>query len=452
MSADETIVAAATPVGESALAVVRVSGPLSESLAEGALALPYPTPRRACLADYRDLRGEVVDQVVCVFYASGKSYTGEAMLEISSHGNPLLSKKIVEDLVARGCRLAEPGEFTRRAYLAGRMDLTQAESVATLIRARSDKALASAARQLRGALGARMKDLLSRLLDLRASLEAYVDFPEEDLPPENLEGPPAALAALLAEVSRLRSTAGYGRLLEAGARCLIVGPPNAGKSTLLNALSGEDRAIVSEEAGTTRDYLSIRVEVGDLEVELIDTAGLRQGGSEVERRGIEKTLELARETDCFLYVIDSSLPDQPGPEATLLSLLSSENALVLENKTDLPDSRTRPDFLPELAHLPLSLEAGEGLDECRAGLEKLLELPAAAGSEDGVVVNARHAERLGVSEAALTEARRLLLDEGAVELALSEIQLAQDALGDVVGRVDNEDVLDRLFRSFCIGK
>ena len=452
MSADETIVAAATPAGESALAVARVSGSLSESLAEDALGLPSPTPRRACLADYRDLRGDVVDQVVCVFFASGKSYTGESMLEISSHGNPLLTKKIVEDLVARGCRLAEPGEFTRRAYLAGRMDLTQAESVATLIRVRTDRALEAAGRQLRGALGVRIKDLLSRLLDLRASLEAYVDFPEEDLPPENFVGPPATLAALLGEVSRLRSTAGYGRLLESGARCLIVGPPNAGKSTLMNALSDEDRAIVSEEAGTTRDYLSIRVEVGEVEVELIDTAGLRQGGSEVERRGIEKTLELAHEADCFLYVVDSSVPDQPEPDAILLDLLSPDNALVLENKTDLTDSRPHPDFLPELDHLPLSLQADEGLDECRLGLAKLLELPASASSEDGVVINARHAERLGAAETALLEARRLLLDEGAAELALSEIRLAQDAFGDIVGRVDNEDMLDRLFQSFCIGK
>ena len=308
VSANDSIVAAATPTGESAIGVVRVSGPLCIVLTKNALGIPYPTPRKACLTKYRDINDVVVDEVIFLFFEAGKSYTGEASLEISSHGNPLIIKKIIEDLIARGCRLAEPGEFTRRAFLSERLDLTQAESVANLIRARCDGALEAARLQLRGSLGRKVRTLQSCLLDLQANLEAYIDFPEEDLPPETSNGPISTLSELIQEVVHLCGTVDYGRLLDVGARCLIVGAPNAGKSSLFNALCGEDRAIVSEEDGTTRDYLSSHIELGPFSVELIDTAGLREGATNIEYLGIEKTLELAEEADYFLYVLDTALP------------------------------------------------------------------------------------------------------------------------------------------------
>ena len=452
MSANDSIVAAATPAGESALAVVRVSGTLCSSLVESALGVSSPTPRRAYLSGYRDLENALLDEVIFIFYDEGKSYTGETSLEISSHGNSLITKKIIEDLIVRGCRLAEPGEFTRRAFLAGRMDLTQAESVATLIRARSDRALEAARLQLRGALGKKVSHLQSRLLNLRASLEAYVDFPEEDLPAENLQGPASTLKTLIDDMARLRAGASYGRLLESGVRCLIVGAPNAGKSSLFNSLCGDDRAIVSEEAGTTRDYLSSWVEIGSFEVEVIDTAGLREGGSDIERQGIEKTFALAEDADCFLYVLDSTLPSPSVANDLLPPRFTPSNCLVLENKTDLQDSKEIPDFLPDCIHLRLSLLMNKGLPECLSALEKMVEKLAPSPSEDGVIVNTRHAECLETTETALCEARRLILDEGTVELALSEVLVAQEALGDIVGKTDNEDMLDRLFQSFCIGK
>ncbi|MDE0575521.1 MAG: tRNA uridine-5-carboxymethylaminomethyl(34) synthesis GTPase MnmE [Opitutales bacterium] len=452
MSANDSIVAAATPIGESAIAVVRVSGALCPKLCKDALRVPYPTPRRSSLAGYRDINECLIDDVIFVFYEEQSSYTGEPSLEISSHGNPLITKKIIEDLVARGCRLADPGEYTKRAFLSGRMDLTQAESVATLIKASSDRALEVARIQLRGDLGKKIRDLQSRLLDLQANLEAYIDFPEEDLPAEEMKGPSSALANLIAEVDHLSQSAGCAQLLEAGIRCLIVGSPNAGKSSLYNLLCGEERAIVSEESGTTRDYLSSRIEIGPFMVEMMDTAGLCEGGSTVERLGIERTLQLSEEADCFLFVLDSALPSPDSVGKVLAENINAENCLILENKIDLDDSKDFHGFLPDLQHLRLSIETGEGLDHCRTAIELMMQKLIPPPSEDCIIVNARHAANLAISGDFLREAHRLLLEDMSIELSLVEITSGIDALGEIVGKTDNEDMLDRLFNSFCIGK
>lgn len=452
VSANDSIVAAATPIGEAAIAVVRVSGSLCQELCKDALRVPYPTPRRSTLARYLDINESLIDDVIFVFYEAKKSYTGEPSLEISSHGNPLISKKIIEDLVVRGCRLAEPGEYTKRAFLSGRIDLTQAESVATLIKASSDRALEVARIQLRGDLGKKIRGLQSQLLDLQANLEAYIDFPEEDLPVEDMKGQSSALANLIAEVDHLSQSAGCTQLLEAGIRCLIVGSPNAGKSSLYNLLCGEERAIVSEESGTTRDYLSSRIDVGPFMVEMMDTAGLCEGGSTVERLGIERTLQLSEEADCFLFVLDSTLPSPESVSKDLAKNINAENCLVLENKIDLDNSKDFHDFLPDFPHLRLSLETGEGLDHCRRAIELMMQKLIPPPSEDCMIVNARHAANLAISGDFLREALRLLLEDMSMELSLLEITSAIDALGEIVGKTNNEDMLDRLFHSFCIGK
>jgi tRNA modification GTPase len=452
VSANDSIVAAATPIGEAAIAVVRVSGSLCQELCKDALRVPYPTPRRSILARYLDINESLIDDVIFVFYEAKKSYTGEPSLEISSHGNPLISKKIIEDLVVRGCRLAEPGEYTKRAFLSGRIDLTQAESVATLIKASSDRALEVARIQLRGDLGKKIRGLQSQLLDLQANLEAYIDFPEEDLPVEDMKGQSSALANLIAEVDHLSQSAGCTQLLEAGIRCLIVGSPNAGKSSLYNLLCGEERAIVSEESGTTRDYLSSRIDVGPFMVEMMDTAGLCEGGSTVERLGIERTLQLSEEADCFLFVLDSTLPSPESVSKDLAKNINAENCLVLENKIDLDNSKDFHDFLPDFPHLRLSLETGEGLDHCRRAIELMMQKLIPPPSEDCMIVNARHAANLAISGDFLREALRLLLEDMSMELSLLEITSAIDALGEIVGKTNNEDMLDRLFHSFCIGK
>ncbi|MBT6957018.1 MAG: tRNA uridine-5-carboxymethylaminomethyl(34) synthesis GTPase MnmE, partial [Opitutae bacterium] len=438
MSANDSIVAAATPIGESAIAVVRVSGSLCQKLCKDALRVPYPTPRRSSLAGYRDMNECLIDDVIFVFYEAKKSYTGEPSLEISSHGNPLITKKIIEDLVSRGCRLAEPGEYTKRAFLSGRMDLTQAESVATLIKASSDRALEVARIQLRGDLGKKIRDLQSRLLDLQANLEAYIDFPEEDLPSENMKGPSSTLGNLIAEVDHLSQSAGCAQLLEAGIRCLIVGSPNAGKSSLYNLLCGEDRAIVSEESGTTRDYLTSRIDVGPFMVEMMDTAGLCEGGSKVERLGIERTLQLSEEADCFLFVLDSALPSPESVSKDLANNINAENCLVLENKIDLKDSMDFNDFLPDYRHLRLSIETGEGLNDCRSAIKEMIEKIIPPPSEECMIVNARHAANLAIAGDFLRDAHRLLLEGLSIELSILEITSGIGALGEIVGKTNNE--------------
>ena len=452
MSANDSIVAAATPIGESAIAVIRVSGTHCSTLCKDALRVPYPTPRRSILAGYRDIEECLIDDVIFVFYEEQNSYTGEPSLEISSHGNPLITKKIIEDLVARGCRLAEPGEYTKRAFLSGRMDLTQAESVATLIKASSERALEVARIQLRGDLGKKISDLQSRLLDLQANLEAYIDFPEEDLPSEDIKGPSDALANLIAEVDHLSQSAGCAQLLEAGIRCLIVGSPNAGKSSLYNLLCGEQRAIVSEESGTTRDYLFSRIEIGPFMVEMIDTAGLCEGGSIVERLGIERTLQLSEEADCFLFVLDSTLPFPDSVGKVLAEKINAENCLIFENKIDLDDSQDLNNFLPNFQHLRLSLQTCEGLGDCRTAIELMMQKLVPPPSDECMIVNARHAANLAISSDFLREAHRLLLEGLSIELSILEITSGIGALGEIVGKTNNEDMLDRLFHSFCIGK
>jgi tRNA modification GTPase len=231
-----------------------------------------------------------------------------------------------------------------------------------------------------------------------------------------------------------------------------VGSPNAGKSSLYNLLCGEERAIVSEESGTTRDYLSSRIEVGPFMVEIMDTAGLCEGASTVERLGIERTLQLSEEADCFLFVLDSSLPSPESVSKLLVENINAENCLVLENKIDLDDSKNFHGFLPDFKHLRLSIETSEGLDNCRTAIEQMMQKLIPPPSEECMIVNARHAVHLAISGDFLREAHRLLLENMSIELPLLEITSGIGALGEIVGKTDNEDMLDRLFNSFCIGK
>ncbi|MEO0055673.1 MAG: hypothetical protein RLZZ50_1620, partial [Verrucomicrobiota bacterium] len=346
----DTIAALATPAGVSALALIRVSGPACRALAAEIFALPSPTlpERRPRHAVYRALDGRELDDLVWTFFPGPRTATGDDTLEITPHGNPLLVQLILADLFARGCRAAEPGEFTRRAFLAGRIELTQAEAVMDLIHARSERALAAARRQLDGALGRHLDGLIQQVLATLARIEAYIDFPDEDLPPEDRRLVTQGVGDVLRGTIRLLATHRYGDLLREGLKTVLLGAPNAGKSSLLNALVGRERALVSPEPGTTRDFIEEPLQVGPHLLRLIDTAGLNPAPGDIERLGIAKTLERLAEADLVLWVADATSP-LPALPADTKALLRPDNTLLVLNKVDLlPDPPLLGSLLPQV--------------------------------------------------------------------------------------------------------
>ena len=450
VTAAETIAALATPVGTSALALVRASGPRCAGLVAEIFG-GAPLPRQAVRGDYRDRAGTLVDDVVYTFFAGPNSYTGEDLLEISAHGNPFIAQCLLEDLGARGCRPAEPGEFTKRAFLNGRIDLSQAEAVADLIGARSERALAAANQQLRGALGRRLQEMIDRLLDLVARVEAGLDFPDEDLPPEDRAALAAGLARLEDDTGRLLATDRYGQVLRAGLKTVILGEPNAGKSSLLNRLLGRERALVSAEPGTTRDYLEEPVALGPHCIRLIDTAGLNPSPTPLERRGMALTLARAAEADLCLLVLDATRPAPPLPPE-VAARLTPANAFAVVNKIDLPAAAAGPALPAGLPALRVSALTGAGMDGLVAAIVRHADSLRQEQGDDLVAINARHAAALREATNHLRAAAGKLAAEAPAELLASDLRGVLHAFGAIAGRIDNEQVLDRIFANFCIGK
>lgn len=453
MDDTETIVAPGTPVGESALAALRVSGPLSPALLAGMDGVPAAglPPRRATRVHYRTTDGRVIDDLLAIRYAKPASYTGEDVLELFPHGNPFIVDSILKDLLRRGCRMAEPGEFTRRAFLNGKMDLTQAEAVMDLIRARSERAAEAARQQLDGRLGGIVNRLIENILQISAEIEAYIDFPEEDLPPEDVGGPLGRLQTVIAEIDGLVASEEYRSRLHDGVRIAVLGATNAGKSSLLNALVADDRAIVSETPGTTRDFLEVQVRLGPYPAVLVDTAGLRESRDAVESEGIARSLRQAERADAILLVRDGALPS-PSLHAGLAPILETTPALVLENKADLPAWHADPAWWPALPRLRLSTVSGEGLRELRESMVQMLETGVVVPPRDAVLVSARHAAALRRARQSLRDAAGKARGEIGIELMASDLRDAVEAFGEIIGKIDNERMLDRLFASFCIGK
>lgn len=446
----DTIAALATPVGTAALAVVRASGPDTERIAREILGGAAPLPRQARHADYHDRAGSLLDDVLITFFRAPRSYTGEDSLEISCHGNPFIAQTILEDLLARGCRPAEPGEFTQRAFLNGRMDLSQAEAVMDLIHARSERALAAANQQLRGSLGRRMNELIDALLGVLARIEAYIDFPDEDLPPEDRGIVLRELERLSVETERLLATSHYGELLRDGIKTVIVGEPNVGKSSLLNRLVGRERALVSPEPGTTRDFIEERIIVGPHCLRLIDTAGLNPSPAPLERLGMEKTRERVAEADLVLVVLDATGDSWELPPEVLS--LHPDKVVITLNKIDLGENKRRRNNALSRAALRVSAHTGDGIEALRAAIVTRADQMQSEIGGEVIAVNARHAHALTEARSGLQRARQKLIEQGAVELAASDLRAVLAAYGEITGKVDNERMLDQLFATFCIGK
>lgn len=445
----DTIVAIATGSGEAAIGIVRLTGPEAVGIASGFFCGARELRR---MEDRRLMYGRFVvgdqdlDEVLVSVMRGSRSFTGEDTVEFNCHGGPLLLRRAMEALVSAGARPAEPGEFTRRAFLNGRIDLTQAEAISDMITARADRSLRSAYFQLRGGLRARFEDLAEALRDSLTLLEAGLDFYEDAGVEQDAIRPSIVRAA--GEIKRLVASYQHGKIIREGALVALAGPPNAGKSSLLNRLLEEDRAIVSPVSGTTRDTIEESITLDGIRVTLVDTAGIAKPRDDIEREGARRSRDAIARAGLVLLIVDASVPAAGGLEA-MVEGVTPGNVLLVKNKKDLglhADWRTGSPF----QSLSTSALTGEGLDrlrECVIG-----RVMAESDPESGVVTHARHVEALRRAGDALGRATGALDEELPGEVVAVELREATDALAEIVGETTSEDILDRIFSTFCIGK
>lgn len=441
----ETIAAVATPPGTGALAVIRVSGPGAREVLAACTRGRRPEPRRATLLRVRDAQDRVIDEVVATFFAAPASFTGEDVVELSCHGGLLVTKRVLERLFACGARPAEPGEFSRRAFENGRMDLTQAEAVMDIISAGSDLALRAAQNQLQGAICRRVEAAVNVLTDVAAHTVAFIDFPDEDIEPAALSELLRRLELADAMLAELLATADEGRVLREGIRTAIVGAPNVGKSSLLNCLLGYERAIVSDTAGTTRDTIEESLRLGGLCLHLIDTAGLHESGDALEQAGMERSKAAGASADLLIEVVDASQAPVPLPPE--LQSLHGARHLLLLNKCDLPMHPLQE----KRGGIRFSCRSGEGRAELEAALQALF-LHESGESDSFAAINSRHRYALVQAREALARAKEALRAGESPEFVDVDLQEALEALGAITGKTDTEDILSRVFATFCLGK
>lgn len=444
MQVSDTIAAVATAPGTGALAVIRVSGAEATQVVQRCTSGRVLRAREATLVRVRDAAGAVVDECVAVYFAGPASFTGEDTVELSCHGGMLVTRRVLERVLACGARPAEPGEFSRRAFENGKLDLTQAEAVMDVICAGSDLALRAAQNQLQGAIGHRVTAAADVLINVAAHVEAYIDFPEEDIAPDTTEVLLAQLDEVAAVVRGLLATADEGRVLREGIRTAIVGAPNVGKSSLLNMLLGYERAIVSDTAGTTRDTIEESVALGGLKLRLIDTAGLHDSADAIECAGMERSRRAGAEADLVLCVADVSAPRRELPELPE----SGAHRLLLLNKCDLPE---HPDWAGVQEGIRVSCAGGLGREALEAAVVGLFLRDS--GERDSLAaINTRHRFALQQAQEALAAAREALLAGVSPEFVDVDLRAALDALGSITGRIDTDDILTRVFATFCLGK
>jgi tRNA modification GTPase len=446
---NDTIAAISTPFGEGGVAVLRISGPEAATLADAVFAgktKPSDAPARVQQFGRIVDGGAVIDEVLLCVFRSPASYTGEEMVEISCHGGILVTRSIYSLLLERGARAAEPGEFTQRAFLNGKMDLTQAEAVMDLIRAQTNLALRAATEQLEGRLGERILIIREQLLTLLAHVEAYIDFPEEDIDPETGATLLRSVNAVRENIAALLRTADQGRVLREGVRTVIYGAPNVGKSSLLNLLLGFERAIVSEIPGTTRDTIEEVINFRGVPLRLVDTAGMRESSNTLEREGMARTLQHLERSDLVLHVVDGSLARDRVLWAAEQGTTHRE--LLILNKADLGEHES----WTGVPGVRISCRDQRGLDALGEAIIDRVTSGSVAPEDWTVAINARHQACLKAAARFADAAREGLANGLAPELVAVELRSALDAVGEVVGKVETEELLGKIFSTFCIGK
>lgn len=452
-----TIAAPATPPGQGGVGIVRISGPEALAVLEKVFRPQkggYPlVARRMTYGRVADEKG-LVDEALAVYFPAPHSYTGEDVCEIQCHGGSVAVRRVLERCLSNGAALAQPGEFTKRAFLNGRMDLSQAEAVMDLIGAQSERALSQAADQLSGRLRGEIEAMQDALTDLMAQLEVALDYPEEDVEEETLSGAAARIGLLREQGGALLAQFSQGRLLREGARVAIVGRPNAGKSSLLNALLEADRAIVTDIPGTTRDTLEETLILNGLPIHLVDTAGLRQQGDAVERIGIARARAELEQSDLALWVVDGS--QRAGEEdRQLAEALRDKAVLILANKQDLErqfDIALLEQWLPQAEVLAISALTGAGLEQVKERI--FARLTGGNWEEAGGarLTNARQAAAMAQALAALERAEDSARSEQSPDFVEIDLRDAFTALGEITGHTLHEQIIDRIFEKFCLGK
>lgn len=440
----ETIAAVATPPGEGGVAIVRISGIEAVEVAAKIFSGPVRSYKSHTLhfGKILDAAGGVVDEVLLVVMRAPHSYTGEETVEIHCHGGSLITRRVLQAVLEAGAKAALPGEFTFKAYMSGKLDLTQAEAVQTVIGAKNELALKAAEEQLQGALSKKVQQFQKELLDIAAILEAWVDFPEEGLEFASMEEVVAALGRVRDQIQTLSSTFEDGKILHEGLTLCLSGAPNVGKSSLMNALLGKDRAIVTEIAGTTRDLLEADLKIGGLHFKLLDTAGIRKTEEVVEKEGIRRSLKAQEEADVVLLVLDAT----SGFTQADLDFLSPKTITVW-NKIDLPSTHT-----PPKGSIAVSAKQGEGLAALKEAIQSLIWKKGHPSKEEVVITHIRHFQALASAAQNVSHVIQGLQTDISPEFLSADIRAALKDLGTIIGQDISEEILSAIFSKFCVGK
>ena len=471
---DDTIAAIATPPGEGGVAMIRISGAQALGVGDKSF-LPVgknslkPSAATSHTIHYGKVvrAGQQVDEVLCAVMRAPRTYTREDVVEITCHGGILSAKTVLDTVLENGARLAEPGEFTKRAFLNGRLDLTQAEAVVDLIQSRTELALTAANEQLAGKLSQRINQLRGDLMNTLAHIEAHIDFPDEDIAPDTRKQLEGRLERGIAFMDELLRTANEGQILRRGIRAAIVGRPNAGKSSLLNQLLGHDRAIVSAIPGTTRDTIEETANIRGLPVVFIDTAGLREARDEIEVEGIRRSHESLARAEFILHVLDASEPFTPADEKYLGEFAGKKRILVLNKmdlprKLELPNGRAGTPLPADGAHgvtrptgtknVDVCCVSGQGIEALKDAIKALVWSGEIKSEMLQVMINSRHQDALRRAREASALTLEALRADLTLDLVAVDLHVAVNAVGEVVGQTATEDLLDSIFSQFCIGK
>jgi len=438
----DCIAAIATPAGRGGVGIVRISGPCVTGIAEGIIG-STPAPRLAAYRRFKDDQNQIIDEGIAVYFPAPASFTGEEVLELQGHGGPVVMDLILQRCLQLGARLARPGEFSERAFLNDKLDLAQAEAIADLIDSSSEQAVRSAQRSLQGEFSNAINQLLKEIIELRVYVEAALDFPEEEIDFLADKEITDRLEKIKQQLSSVFQRAQQGQLLREGMHLVIAGRPNAGKSSLLNALAGTETAIVTDIAGTTRDVLRESINLDGMPLHIVDTAGLRHSDDPIEQIGIQRAWEAIKKADLVLLLIDDTLGFEKEEQAILDELPETLEVLQVRNKIDLSKKEKQAD------EILISAKTGEGIEALRKTLE--LRMGYQSENEDSFIARRRHLDALERTQSAIKKAEQQK-QKSAGELMAEELRQAQEALGEITGKFTSDDLLGEIFSSFCIGK